>query len=172
MKKILPILLLSVLVLSGCLNNFPEEELIKEINSGTYRVSGIQVELTYDFPWPSWGGEEVILSRDTTEIEFMVEIEYPKGVLARGKADTVHFRGLEGSDAGEHTIAFTYCTPPFCYTVARLIGDELTFDLTTSSGFYVGRGTLGAEKLTLETHYEYRPTGVDYFLEGEKIDEE
>lgn len=81
--KRLTILLLSVLMLSGCLGDLLESR-IKEINSGTYKVSGIQVDLTYDFPWPSWGGEEVILSRDTTKIEFTIEIEYPEG-----KQDTV-----------------------------------------------------------------------------------
>lgn len=166
MKKINTVLVLFLIaVLSGCSGNFLESK-IQELNSGTYKVSGIQVELKYDFPWPSWGGDEVILSRDTTEIEFTVEIEYPDRVLATGKADTVHFCGLHGADAGEHTLAFRYCTPPFCYTTARLIDGELTFDLVTSSGSYVGHGFLGAERLILETHFEYRSIGVDYSLQG------
>ncbi|NBC04275.1 MAG: hypothetical protein GVY20_11285 [Bacteroidetes bacterium] len=82
------------LSLFGCSGNLLESK-IKEINSGTYRVSGIQVELTYDFSWPSWGGEEVILSKDTTDIEFMMEVKYEKG-----RQDSVRFYRAGRSRAG------------------------------------------------------------------------
>jgi len=96
MKLPLPILLFLIcIIFIGCLNNFPEEELIEEINSGTYKVSGIQVEMRFDFPWPSWGGEEVILSKDTTDIEFMMEVKYEKG-----RQDSVRFYRAGRSRAG------------------------------------------------------------------------
>lgn len=163
--KRLRILLLSVLMLSGCSGDLLESK-IKEINSGTYKVSGTQVELRYDFPWPSWGGKEVILSRDITEIEFTVEIAYPEG-----KQDTVRFNGLEGADAGEYQAVYRKCSNPKCYADAKWIDSELTFDLSAPSGFYKGRGFLESGTLILETHFEYRGTGIDYRLQGEKVDE-
>lgn len=68
-------------------------------------------------------------------------------------------------------MAFTYCTPPFCYTIAILIDEELTFYLVTSGGSYIGHGSLGAGFLTLETHYEYRSIGIDYHLQWEEVEE-
>lgn len=158
------LLLFLCLLLFGCSGDLLESR-IKDINSGTYKVSGIQVELRFDFPWPSWGGKEVILSRDTTEIEFTVEIEYPKG-----KKDTVRFDGLVGANAGGYQAVNQNCTHPSCYADAKLSDSELSFDLSGAGGLYHGRGSLGAENLTLETRYEYRGTGLDYFLEGKKID--
>lgn len=170
MKQILLfIAFLLSLGLLGCSDNFLEST-IKDANTGTYQLRGTQIDKKLCYVC-SVGEEGEVLSADTTEIEFTVEIEYPTGVLASGKPDTVHFRGLLGADAGEHTLAFSYCTPPFCYTKARLNGAELTFNLVTPGGRYAGSGYLGAGKLTLETQYRYRGIGVDYFLEGEKIEE-
>jgi hypothetical protein len=162
--KALKFLVLSVLMHTGCSGDILESQ-IKEINSGTYKVSGIQVELRFDFPWPSWGGKEVVLSRDSTEIEFTVEIEYPKG-----KQDTVRLDGLVGANAGGYQAVNQNCTHPSCYADAKLSDSELSFDLSGAGGLYHGVGWLGAEKLTLETRYEYRGTGIEYVLEGEKIE--
>jgi hypothetical protein len=168
MKLPLPILLFLIcIIFIGCLNNFPEEELIEEINSGTYKVNGTQVELRYDFPWPSWGGEEVILSRDTTKIKFTIEIEYPEG-----KQDTVRFDGLVGANAGEHRSVFGGgCIFPECYADAKLTNSQLKFDLGAPSGAYTGLGYLKAETLILETNFEYRAIGIDYDLQGEKVED-
>lgn len=170
MKTATPVLVLFLsAVLIGCSDNLLEST-IKDVNTGTYQMRGTQIDKKLCYVC-SVGEEGEVLSADTTEIEFTVEIEYPDGVLATGKADTVHFRGLLGADAGEHTLAFSYCTPPFCYTKARLNGAELTFNLVTPGGRYAGSGYLVAGKLMLETQYKYRGIGVDYFLEGEKIEE-
>lgn len=170
MKSILSTLFLILsITLTSCKGSIVEST-IKDANTGTYHLQGTKIDKKLCYIC-SVDEEDEVLSADTSEIEFTVEIEYASGVLASGKPDTVHFRGLEGANAGEHQIAFSYCTPPFCYTKARLNGAELTFNLVTPGGYYGGRGYLGAGKLTLETQYKYRGIGVDYFLEGEKIEE-
>lgn len=158
------ILLLPVLILTGCSGNLVETR-VQQVNSGTYQLKGVQIEKQLCYIC-SVGEEGHVMSTDTTEIEFAVEVEYPKG-----KRDTVRFRGLEGADAGEYTATSrSYCTPPYCYADAKLRGSELTFNLESVGGYYGGRGFLGAGELALETQYRYRGIGVDYFLEGEKID--
>ena len=157
--------LILCLLLTGCSENFMDAK-IKKINYGTYHVTGTQVKLKYDFPWPSWGGEEVILSRDTSYIEFTVEIEYPPA-----KKDTVRFKGLEGANAGEYQAVRRMCAHPSCFADANLDGVELTFAFGSPGGTYTGTGLLGGGRLILETHFEYRSVGIDYFLEGRKIDD-
>lgn len=165
MKKAILILVLLSTILFGCSGNLPESK-IQDINSGTYKLSGIQVELRYDFP----GGEDSIRSRDTTEIEFTVEIDYPSKPLGKQRKDTVRFDGLIGADAGEYQAA-PGCLPPFCDAYAKIKGGELTFDLLRPGGRYYGRGFLGAETLILETHFRYRGIGIDYHLQGEKVED-
>lgn len=162
--RIKTILLTSVIILTSCSGDILEPK-IKEINTGTYQLKGVQIEKQLCYIC-SVGEEGHVMSTDTTEIEFTVEVEYPKG-----KRDTVRFRGLEGADAGEYTATSrSYCTPPYCYADAKLRGSELTFNLESVSGYYNGRGFLGAGELALKTQYKYRGIGVDYILEGEKID--
>lgn len=151
--------------LIGCSENFLDAK-IKEVNSGTYHVNGTQINLTYGFPWPSWGGEVVILSSDTSFIEFTVEIEYPPA-----KKDTVRFKGLEGANAGEYQAVRRMCAHPSCFADANLDGVELTFAFGSPGGTYTGTGLLGGGRLILETHFVYRSVGIDYFLEGRKIDD-
>lgn len=139
---------------------------LKEINTGTYLVTGTEIQLSYDFPWPAWGGEEVILSRDTSYIEFTIEIEYPEG-----KQDTVRFSGLEGANAGEYQAVDWGCTHPACNTDANLNGSKLTFDLYGTDGTYTGSGQLGGGHIFLDTFFEYRNVGIVYNLEGTKIEE-
>jgi hypothetical protein len=45
----------------------------------------------------------------------------------------------------------------------------LTFDIDGLGGYYNGNGFLGVEKISLETHYEYRGTGIDYFFRRRKV---
>lgn len=152
-------------LLAGCSGNSLDSR-IEKINSGTYHVTGTEIHLRYDFPWPSWGGEEVILSRDTIFIEFTVEIEYPPG-----KKDTVRFKGLEGVNAGEYQVLEPGCFAPRCFADVNLSGTELIFAFGSPSGTYSGKGQLGGERINLETHFEYRNVGIDYFLEGTKLDD-
>ena len=154
-------ILLGLCMLFGCSDNFPESK-TRDVNSGAYQLSGTQVEKHYQFPW----GEDNVYSRDTTEIEFMVTVEYP-----HEREDTVRFEGLEGANAGEYHSVNSNCTHPSCYADAQLISEELKFNLSAAGGSYTGEGFLGAGTLILETHFRYRGIGIDYYLQGEKVQE-
>ncbi len=160
--RIKAILLTSIIILTSCSGDLVETK-IKEINSGTYKLSGTQIKTIYVFPW---GEENEIMSSDTTQIEFTVEVEYPKG-----RKDTVRFEGLEGANAGEYQAVNKNCTHPSCYADAKLSGSELKFDLSAPSGAYTGHGYLGAETLILETKNRYRGEWVYYDLQGEKVED-
>lgn len=152
-------------VLFGCSNNSVEPEPEDPI-SGTYFLHGTKVQLIYRFPWPSWGGEIVILDRDTTQVTMTVRVD-----LLQEKQDSVRFTGLEGVNAGEYQSINRNCTHPSCYGDAKLINGELSFDLHAPYGFYIGGGFLEQETLILQTHFEYRQVGIDYDLQGVRIDE-
>lgn len=169
MKSILPIfffLLGSLLISCSDNSTKPEPEISEDPISGTYFLHGTKVKLRYDFPWPSWGGDVVILEADTTQTTMLVKVK-----LLEEKQDSVRFTGLEGVNAGEYQSINQDCTHPSCYGDAKLMNGELSFDLSGAGGLYRGTGTLENGKMTLNTHYEYRPTGIDYHLEGERIDE-
>lgn len=162
-----------VIFLIGCFSTACSDSSVKsktepsEDNiSGTYFLHGTKVQLTYRFPWPSWGGEIVILERDTTQIAMTVRVN-----LLEEKQDTVRFTGLEGVNAGEYQSINRNCMHPSCYGDAKLMNGELSFDLHAPSGFYIGGGFLEEETLILQTHFEYRGIGLDYDLEGVRIDE-
>lgn len=141
--------------------NLPENPI-----SGTYFLHGTKVNLKYQFPWPSWGGEIIILETDTTQIAMTVKVGLPEE-----KQDTVRFTGLEGLNAGEYQSVNRNCSHPSCFGDAELKNGELFFDLSAPYGFYIGRGTLEDGKLILQTHFEYREIGIDYYLKGTRIDE-
>lgn len=153
--------------LFGCSGNSIEPNSERTDNiSGTYFLHGTKVQLTYQFPWPSWGGEIVILERDSTEIAMTVKVN-----LLEEKQDSVRFTGLEGVNAGEYQSVNRNCTHPSCYGDAKLTDAELSFDLHAPYGFYTGSGFLENETLILETHFEYRQVGIDYYLKGIRISE-
>lgn len=156
---------LSVIVF-GCSDNStnPGAEISEDPISGTYFLHGTKVMLRYDFPWPSWGGDIVILEADTIQTTMLVKVE-----LLEEKQDSIRFTGLEGVNAGEYQSVNQDCTHPSCYGDAKLTNGTLSFDLAAPYGFYIGTGTLNEGRLTLDTHFEYRPTGIDYHLEGERI---
>lgn len=175
MKKAI---LFSVLFLSaglfGCSNNSlepdsnpdPEPEVPIDSISGIYFLHGEKIQLRYDFPWPSWGGEEVILSRDTTRIAFTVAIQ-----MVEDKQDTVQFFGLESVNAG-WSIFPPDCTELYIYCAyAKYTDHILEFDFSSPDGTYLGTGTLADSSLTINSHFEYRDIGIDYDLQGIRIDE-
>ena len=145
------ILWITVIACSGDLL----ETKVKEVNSGTYKLSGTQIKTIYVFPW---GEDNEVISSDTTQIEFTVEV-------------TVRFKGLEGANAGEYQAVNKNCTHPSCYADAKLNGTELKVDLSAPVGAYTGHGYLGAKTLILETQNRYRGEWVYYDLQGEKIEE-
>ena len=160
--RIIPMIPLLLLILSGCSGDLVETK-VKEINSGTYKLSGTQIKTIHVFPW---GEDNEVISSDTTQIEFTVEVEYPEG-----KQDTVRFEGLEGANAGEFQAVNKNCTHPSCYADAKLNSTELKFDLSAPVGAYTGHGYLGAETLILEAKNRYRGDWVYYDLQGEKVEE-
>jgi hypothetical protein len=162
-KLIIYIFFLS-LFFSGCSDLFDRSDNF----TAKYELSGTRVELTYDFPWPSWGGKEVILSADTTHVEYLVEVRF----FPEGKQDTVRFDELAGANAGDYSAVSTRCSKnTICHPDAHFDGKNLTFDLLSPTGRYTGTGTLTPDSLILDTHFEYRNVGVDFYLQGEAVDD-
>lgn len=133
---------------------------------GAYFVHGTIIQYKYDFPWPQWGGEEVILSTDTTQIAFTVNI-----FLVEDNADTVQFYGLEGVNSGENNVLRQICDemPSECAFATLNSNGEFAFFYETPGGEYTGTGILKKASISLDTFYEYRDTGIDYQLTGQKI---
>lgn len=165
MKKAIPVLIVFMLGLVSCSDNSVDPDPKPSDNlSGIYFLHGTKVQFTYQFPWPSWGGEIVILDSDTTEVNMTVKLNFLKE-----KQDSVRFIGLEGVNAGKYQSVNRNCTHPTCYGDARLTNGELSFDLVAPTGFYIGGGFLEEETLILQTHFEHRQVGIDFDLEGVRI---
>ncbi|MDZ7718274.1 MAG: hypothetical protein U5K72_05575 [Balneolaceae bacterium] len=167
MKKIIFPFLLFLVFYSGCSENPSESdpEPVDEI-SGVYFVHGEQVNLTYDFPWPSWGGDIVILSRDTIETSFTLEIK-----LVENRPDTIRFFGLHGANDGKKGALPWTCDEftPFDCAFANLTGSEFVVDISSPLGTYDAMGKLENGEITLDAHFEYRGIGIDYSLKGVKV---
>lgn len=155
------------LALFSCSKN-PAEPTLDEIISGAYQMSGTQIEYTYQFPWPQWGGERIILRSDTSQIEFTLYADYLETT-----GDTIRFRELIGANAGEW-----HALPPahLCSyksgdcADARYVNNTLEMHYVEAGGTYDATGTLENGKITLNAHFEYRATGIDYILEGMKVE--
>lgn len=170
--KIFIAIIFFLLILSGCSDGTvsPEPNEPTDTISGIYFLQGTKIEHTYDFPWPSWGGEEVINTADTSNIAFTTQIRFFKD---RYGEKTLQFYGLEGLNAGENAIF-----PPDCSTYApstcghlKFNNSTFEFDLFGSAGSFTGTGTLNEGLMSLNTKYEYRPTGIYYDLTGMKVEE-
>lgn len=167
-NKAFSIIILGVFILCCSENSVePEPEKPEDTVSGIYYLHGTKIQIKYDFPWPSWGGEEVILSQDTSQLAFTTTIK-----LLENKPDTVQFFGLEGANAG-WSVFPQNCSELHIYCAyATYRGHILELDLSSPDGIYIGKGTLKDGKMTLDTHFEYRHTRLDFKLEGEKVEEE
>lgn len=165
LKIFIFLLLLLNLNSSSTLDNQGQKDhLIEDNLSGIYFLHGTRINLKYDFPWPQWGGEEVILSADTVEVVFSINI-----IVAENKQDTLQFFGLDGANAGNSVLPLN-CTRgvPLC-AYAEFINGEMEFNIRDANGEYNGVGTLDQNGITLNTHFEFRSDGVDYILTGKKV---
>ncbi|MCG2590607.1 hypothetical protein [Rhodohalobacter sulfatireducens] len=151
----------------GNLPNPNLDTLQTEPVSGVYFLQGTIIEYTYDFPWPQWGGEKVILDTDTTTISFLTTIR-----MVEEKRDTVQFFGLPGANASRNSILPVECENPSFCGYANFEMGSLQIDYRTPAGEFSGTGWLDGEILTLDTYFEYREIGIEYKLQGKKIDEE
>lgn len=139
----------------------------EETVEGFYFLHGEKIEIKYKFPWPSIGGEEIIISRDTVETSFTVEIK-----LVGSRVDTIQFFGLHGVNAGSRGILPGNCeefTPDYC-AFASLIDSDLDIELLSPSGEYTANGTLENGQISLDAHFEYRSDGISYSLKGVKVE--
>ncbi len=131
---------------------------------GTYFMHGTIIEYTYDFPWPQWGGEKVILDTDTTTISFVARIR-----MVEEKQDTVQFFGMAGANASRNSVLPVVCENPNFCGYANFEMGSLQFNYRTPAGEFSGTGQLEGEILTLDTYFEYREIGIEYDLHGGKI---
>lgn len=168
-KRLILIIVSFYLTLFGDIENKPEHShdgLRPEVLSGVYFLHGTKVELEYDFPWPQWGGEEVILSADTSQVAFIVNVR-----MVEGKQDTIQFFGLEGANAGAEAVFPLNCSnlPETC-VYAKSATSVIEFNIREPNGVYTGTAAFSEGKMTLNAHYEYRPDGIDYKLQGMKVE--
>lgn len=164
MKKILIFLFLLT-----CCSETPSEPKAEpepeETVAGFYFMQGEQVNLTYQFPWPQWGGEEVILSRDTIETSFTMEMKF-----VVNKPDTIQLYGLHGVNDGNRFLFYPDCTEtPTTCAYGKIVEDKLEIQLSHSTGKYTAMGTLKNGEIFLDAHFEYRNVGVEYSLKGMKV---
>jgi hypothetical protein len=132
---------------------------------GTYFIHGTRIEYEYDFPWPQWGGDEVILSSDTSNISFTATIK-----MSEDKQDTIQFFGLVGASAGEQSAAQIFCEEPSSDCVyARIEGSSFEMFVAPSNQHYTAKGTIQNNLITIEGFFEFRAIGVKYILEGERF---
>lgn len=87
--------------------------------------------------------------------------------------DTIRFRELLGANAGEW-----HALPPahLCSyksgncADARYYDNKLEMHFVDAGGTYDATGTLENGKITLNAYFNYRATGIDYILEGMKME--
>jgi hypothetical protein len=151
---------------SGNAPNPNSDTLQTESVSGVYFMHGTIIEYTYDFPWPQWGGEKVILDTDTTTISFVTTIQ-----MVEEKQDTVQFFGLAGVNASRDNILPVLCDNPANCGYANFEMSLFQFNYRNGAGEFTGTGRLDGEILTLDTYFEYRAIGIEYDLQGKKIEE-
>ena len=151
---------------SGEVSNPNSDALQSDSVSGVYFLYGTIIEYRYDFPWPQWGGEKVIVDTDTTTISFLTTLR-----MVEEKQDTIQFFGLPGANASRNSVLPVKCENPSFCAYANFEMGSLQIDYRTPAGEFSGTGWLDGEILTLDTYFEYREIGIDYALKGKKIDE-
>lgn len=188
MKYILPFLfLLFVFQLFGCsedavnqsnseiqkAESFEQQPKTLQEETGVYFLHGYQVtkELCY-----AANCDNFVLSTDTLKTSFIVYIR-----MFEHRPDSLMFSGLEGADTNIRefnytgSAAFGECTSETragdC-AYAKVTGSNLEFDIQNPGGYYRGTGTLENGSMTLETEFIYRGVGIEYRLEGEKVENE
>lgn len=179
MKTFIPLLTVIALIIAGFSGNKSssnsQTEKSFESVSGLYYIHGYQVSLRFCYMSNLCEPGEV-LSRDTVRTSFIVNVK-----VFDEQEGLLQFSGLEGADIRVRQASYSGSTSsPRCVkhqrpqdcAVAGLNGDQLEFDLLSAFGRYYGGGTLKDGKMTLETKFHYRGMGIDYFLEGIKIEEE
>lgn len=161
-------LILTSVVIKGSDNapNSHYDTLQNEPISGVYFLNGTIIEYTYDFPWPQWGGEKVIVDTDTTTISFVTTIR-----MVEEKQDTVQVFGLAGFNASSNRIMTVECESPSNCGYVNFETGSLQFNYSTSAGEFTGTGRLEGGTLTLDTYFEHRGIGIEYDLQGKKIKE-
>lgn len=157
-------------ILSGCSGSSvstENDELKEDTISGIYFLHGTKITYRYDFPWPSWGGEEIILETDTTTLSTTIYIE-----RIDQDRDTLQIIGLNGLNAGTHRVL-----PPDCISLADrcayvpFTDDVIEFNFFEPGGNFTGTGILSDGKMSLNTKFEYRSIGIYYNLTGEKVND-
>jgi hypothetical protein len=162
------VLFLSSILLegSGDISNSNSDVLMSDSISGVYFLHGTIIEYTYDFPWPQWGGEKVIVDTDITTISFVTTIQ-----MVEEKQDTAQVFGLAGFNASSNKVLPVECESPNTCGYVNFETGSLQFNYRTAAGEFSGTGRLDGEILTMDTYFEYRALGIEYDLEGKKIKE-
>ncbi len=159
-----------LIILSGCSGSSvsPEQDELKDDTiSGIYFLHGTKITHRYDFPWPSWGGEEIILETDTTSLSTTIYID-----RIDQYRDTLQIIGLKGLNTGTHRVLPPNCIslPDRCAYVPFTDG-VIEFNFFEPGGYFTGRGSLSDGKMSLNTKFEYRSIGIYYNLTGEKVND-
>ena len=166
-KNFISIIMVVFFSVSNCSENAtqPKKEETENTLTGFYFMSGTLIETTYGFPWPSWGGDENIISVDTSKIAFTIYIEETM------RQDTLLFTGLEGANTGEqYVFPFKCDNHPIECAYAHLQGNQFELNLLSPAGEYIGSGIFKDDALALESFFEYRSVRIDYSLNGIKVE--
>lgn len=171
MKSGLPYIILLILsLLLGCSD--PLKPDYSESVVGTYRLSGKQINLRYCYlGGPGNCSIDEVIESDTLDVSFEMKIK-----PVPNKKDTIWVSGLEGADVSVQNAEFSggganpNCSFEKDCPYVKLVGETLKFDMNTWGYRYYGTGTIVDGKMSLNTYYRYRPHGVHYILEGEKIE--